>query len=109
MGNRTQFQVKIFFLVLFFFLSGGLWVYELHFVKPVKECEAVGHWWYKPGHTCLTPVRITDLTGRHMDDPDLTTEQGRAQAAYDKAAAQQAATPQTGAAPAAPVLPAVTK
>jgi hypothetical protein len=103
MGNRLQFQVKLFFLVAFFFIAGGMWYYELNFVKPVKECEAGGNWWYKPGRACLTPVRITDLTGRHMDDPDLTTEQGRAQAAAlaqakANAAAQPAST--TAAAPA---------
>jgi hypothetical protein len=106
MGNRTQFQVKIFFLVAFFFIAGGMWFYQLYYVKPARECEAAGKWWYKPGHECATPVRITDLTGRHMDDPDLTTEQGRAQAAYDKAAAAQAAAP--AGPPVAPVLPAVT-
>jgi hypothetical protein len=111
MGNRTQFQVKIFFLVAFFFIAGGMWVYELYYVKPAKECEAAGKWWYKPGRECATPVRITDLTGRHMDDPDLTTEQGRMQAA--EAAAREQAIAHQAAAPAvsttAPVLPAVTK
>jgi hypothetical protein len=99
MGNRTQFQVKIFFLVAFFFIAGGMWFYELYYVKPAKECEESGKWWYKPGHECATPVKITDLTGRHMDDPDLTSEQGREQAAAQAQAAQAAAQPPSTVAP----------
>ncbi|HET9161102.1 MAG TPA: hypothetical protein VFN88_10870 [Caulobacteraceae bacterium] len=90
MGNKLQFQVKLFFLVAFFFIAGGLWWYQLTYVRPAKECEENGNWWYKPERLCATPVRITDLTGRHMDDPDLTTEQGRAQAAAQAMAAAQA-------------------
>lgn len=70
--DRIQFQVKIFFLGAFAIICAGLWTYELYYVRPARACEAEGKWWYKPGHQCATPVKITDLTGRHMDDPDLT-------------------------------------
>jgi hypothetical protein len=72
MHNRLQFQVKLGFLVAFFFIAAGLWFYQINYVRPAQECEENGQWWYRPGRQCLTPVRITDLTGRHMDDPDLT-------------------------------------
>ena len=72
MQNRLQFQVKIGFLIAFFFIASGMWYYQLTYVRPARDCEENGQWWYKPGRQCLTPVRITDITGRHMDDPDLT-------------------------------------
>jgi hypothetical protein len=66
---RLQFQVKIFFLVLFAVLCGGMWTYQLMYVKPARECEEAGKWWYKPGRQCAQPVKISDLTGAHMDEP----------------------------------------
>ena len=66
---RLQFQVKIFFLVLFAVICAGLWTYQLMYVKPARECEEAGKWWYKPARTCAQPVKISDLTGAHMDEP----------------------------------------
>lgn len=72
MNNRIQFQVKIFFLAAFAVICAGMWGYQLYYVKPARECEAAGKWWYKPSRECVHPVKITDLTGRHMDEPDKT-------------------------------------
>jgi hypothetical protein len=66
---RLQFQVKIFFLALFAVICAGLWTYQLMYVKPARECEESGKWWYKPARQCTQPVKISDLTGAHMDEP----------------------------------------
>lgn len=70
--NNIQFQVKIFFLGLFAVITAAMWGYQIYYVKPAQECEEGGKWWYRPTRECVRPVKITDITGRHMDDPAPT-------------------------------------
>ena len=98
---RLQFQVKIFFLVLFAFICVGLYGYEYFYVKPARECEEAGKWWYRPGRECAQPVKISDITGRHMDEPmpgsaeQLAADRAQAGVAPPLAAQAPAAAPAT--------------
>jgi len=98
---RLQFQVKIFFLVLFAFLVAGLYGYDYLYVKPARECEEAGKWWYGPNRECAQPVKISDLTGRHMDEPmpgsaeQLAADQAKAGLAPSLTAQAPAAAPAT--------------
>ena len=67
--NSLTFKIKIFFVVLFAFATAGLYGYEYYWVRPAKECEESGRWWYGPERVCGVPVKISDMTGRHMEEP----------------------------------------
>ena len=66
--SRLAFQIKIFFLILFAAITAGLYAYHFIWVKPGLECEKAGRWWYNETRECGIPVRISDITGRHMED-----------------------------------------
>ena len=107
---RLQFQVKIFFLVLFAVICAGLWTYQLMYVKPARECEEAGKWWYRPARQCAQPVKISDLTGAHMDEPmPGSAEQLAADRAEAGIAPALAAQAPAVAAPRSPALTPATK
>ncbi|MDP3854744.1 hypothetical protein [Phenylobacterium sp.] len=75
--NRTIDRLKLIFLVVFFVLSAGSFVYHLGWGWPEQKCEAAGDWWDWRSRTCAHPIPISDITGRVIKD----------RAAYDAAKA----------------------
>ena len=67
--NSLAFKIKVLFVVIFAFACAGLYGYQYFWVRPARACEEAGRWWYGRERACGVPVKISDLTGRHMEDP----------------------------------------
>lgn len=61
-------RAKLVFLVLFAVLSAALTVWQLGWVIPEKRCLSANKWWDNSQRVCATPVLISDLTGRTIQD-----------------------------------------
>lgn len=94
--NRLAFQVKIFFIILFALITAGLYIYQAFWVQPGLECEKSGRWWHNRTRECGIPIRISDITGRHMEDMAPTMS------APPPVPAAQSAAPAAKTAPGAP-------
>lgn len=84
-------RAKLFFLGLFAILSVALAVWQLVWVIPGKRCTESGKWWDNDQRVCATPVLISDLTGRTIQDKQA--EAAARQALGRAPAAPPAATP----------------
>lgn len=61
-------HLKLIFLALFAVLCAGVFVWQFGWVRPQQECEAAGRWWDPGQRVCATPVLISDITGRTIQD-----------------------------------------
>jgi hypothetical protein len=68
-NDRLIFNIKVMFVLLFIISIFGVIYYQDHWVKPGKECEKQGRWWSAMTRECGIPIKISDITGRHMEDP----------------------------------------
>ena len=80
-NERLIFNIKVMFVLLFIISIFGVIYYQDHWVKPGKACEKEGRWWSAMTRECGIPIKISDITGRHMDDPAPGPNAARAPAA----------------------------
>ena len=66
--NRTIDRLKLIFVGVFAFLAIGVVVWQVGWVMPMKKCEAAHKWWDHGQRVCATPVLISDITGRTIED-----------------------------------------
>lgn len=94
-------RLKIIFLVAFGALSVAAVIYHFYWLRPAQKCEIEERkWWDAQRRVCATPILISDITGRTIQDKAAAAE---ARKAVGKAPASQAPAPKT--APAAPKQP----
>ncbi|HEY8614983.1 hypothetical protein [Phenylobacterium sp.] len=83
--NRTIPRLMLVFLGVFALLSIGVVVWQVGWVRPMKECEAARKWWDHAERVCATPVLISDITGRTIQDKQA---EAQARAAIGRPPAQ---------------------
>jgi hypothetical protein len=72
-------RLKVIFLIVFAVLSVGAVVYHFGWVRPAEKCEVEQHKWWDPvGRVCATPVLISDITGRTIEDKAAEAEARKA-------------------------------
>ena len=66
--NPTIERLKLIFLGIFALLviAGGIW--QVGWVWPRQKCEKAHMWWDGSQRVCATPVLISDITGRTIQD-----------------------------------------
>ena len=67
-NDRLLFNLKVVFIMLFIVSIFGVLYDQDHWVKPGQACEKEGRWWSAMTRECGIPIKISDITGRHMDD-----------------------------------------
>jgi hypothetical protein len=63
-------RLKLIFLGVFALLVVGVVIWQVWWVAPQKRCEAQHKWWDHGQRVCATPVLISDITGRTIQDKD---------------------------------------
>ena len=72
-------RLKLIFLALFAVLSAGAVIYHFGWVRPMQKCEIEQHkWWDSGGRVCATPILISDITGRTIEDKAAEAEARKA-------------------------------
>lgn len=56
------------FLLIFAVGSVGAVVYQIMWANPAEACEKAHKWWDAKHRVCATPVLISDITGRTIQD-----------------------------------------
>jgi hypothetical protein len=90
--NRNIGRLMAAFLVIFAVGSVASIVYHVMWVRPAEACEKSRKWWDPKHRVCATPVLISDITGRTIEDK-------RAEAAAKAAVDRPAPVEQTPAQP----------
>ncbi|WP_374471486.1 hypothetical protein [Phenylobacterium sp.] len=72
--NRTIPRLMLIFLGVFAILSVGVVVYQVGWVIPGKRCAEAKKWWDPDERVCATPVLISDITGRTIQDKQAEAE-----------------------------------
>jgi hypothetical protein len=91
-------RLKIIFLVVFGALSVAAVIYHFYWLRPAQKCEIEERkWWDAQRRVCATPILISDITGRTIQD--------KAAAAEASKAVGRAQPPQPAASKAAPAAP----
>jgi hypothetical protein len=88
--NRTINRLKLIFLGVFAVLSVGVVIWQVGWVMPMKKCEQAAKWWDHSQRVCATPVLISDITGRTIQDKQA---EAAARAAIGRPAAPAPAQP----------------
>lgn len=71
-------RLKLIFLAIFAVSAVAVLVYHVGWVWPAQRCEADHKWWDSRGRVCATPVLISDITGRTIEDKQAEAETRRA-------------------------------
>lgn len=66
--NRNIGRLMAAFLVIFAIGSVGAIVYQIMWASPAEACEKARKWWDAKHRVCATPVLISDITGRTIQD-----------------------------------------
>lgn len=66
--NRNIARLMAAFLVIFAVGSIGSIVYQVMWANPAEACEKARKWWDAKHRVCATPVLISDITGRTIQD-----------------------------------------
>ena len=61
-------RLKLIFVGLFVVAVIGVVVWQVGWEGPRRECEAQRKWWDHGERVCATPVLISDITGRTIQD-----------------------------------------
>ena len=64
--QNTFNRLRLFFLGALVLSCGAVWVYQVYYVWPRKQCEAMGDWWDSKDRQCGVPMPIWRITGRHV-------------------------------------------
>jgi hypothetical protein len=72
-------RLKIVFLLVFGALSAAGVVYHFYWRIPAQRCEIEQRkWWDADNRVCATPVLISDITGRTIQDKAAEAEARKA-------------------------------
>ena len=66
--NPTIERLKLIFLGVFALAAVGVVVWQVGWAIPQKRCEDAHKWWDHGQRVCATPVLISDITGRTIED-----------------------------------------
>ncbi|MDD3836326.1 MAG: hypothetical protein WCY15_12230 [Phenylobacterium sp.] len=66
--NRNIGRLMVAFLLIFAVGSVGAVVYQIMWANPAEACEKAHKWWDAKHRVCATPVLISDITGRTIQD-----------------------------------------
>jgi hypothetical protein len=93
-------RLKLIFLVAFGALSAAAVIYHFYWLRPAQRCEIEERkWWDAQRRVCATPILISDITGRTIQDK---AAEAQARKAIGRAPARQAKGSRTAPAPAVP-------
>jgi len=68
-------RIKLLFLAIFAAVTAAMLIYHFGWVRPAQKCEIEQHkWWDPAGRVCATPVLISDITGRTIEDKAAEAE-----------------------------------
>jgi len=100
-------RLKLVFLGVFLVVNIAIGVWEFGWELPRQNCEKAHKWWDNAERACGTPVLVSDITGRMIDNPQAKVEAltaiGRpVPTSLEKAAAAQAQTQHPAAKPPSP-------
>ena len=68
--NANIERLKLIFLGVFAVLVVGVVVWQIGWAMPQKRCESQHKWWDHGQRVCATPVLISDITGRTIQDKE---------------------------------------
>lgn len=68
--NPNVERLILIFVAVFALAIVGVGVWQVGWVQPRKECEAARKWWDPDQRVCATPVLISDITGRVINDEE---------------------------------------
>lgn len=88
--NRNIRRLTAAFLLIFAIGSVGSIVYQIMWANPAEACEKARKWWDAKHRVCATPVLISDITGRTIEDKRA---EAAARAAIGRPAPAQAPAP----------------
>ena len=63
-------RLKLIFIALFAVAALGVLVWQVGWIMPQKNCEKAHKWWDSGERVCATPVLISDITGRTIQDKE---------------------------------------
>ncbi|HEY8573160.1 hypothetical protein [Phenylobacterium sp.] len=66
--NPTINRMTLVFLGVFVVAVIGVGVWTVGWAIPAKRCESNHKWWDHAQRVCATPVLISDITGRTIQD-----------------------------------------
>lgn len=67
-------RLKWIFVGVFLVLNVAMLVYQFGWVVPRDRCEKAHRWWDGSQRVCATPILISDITGRVIDNPQAKVE-----------------------------------
>ena len=67
-------RLKLIFIGLFVALCIGVGVWQVGWIIPQRKCEQAHKWWDGGQRVCATPVLISDITGRTLQDRQAAAE-----------------------------------
>ena len=71
-------RLKLIFIALFAVAALGVLVWQVGWIVPQKNCEKAHKWWDSGERVCATPVLISDITGRTIQDKQAEAAAKRA-------------------------------
>ena len=83
--NTNVERLMLIFLGVFVLSIGGVATYWFGWEVPKRQCESAHKWWDGGQRVCATPVLISDITGRTIQDKDA---EAKARAAVGRAPAK---------------------
>jgi hypothetical protein len=66
--NPNVERLKLIFVGLFSLAVVGIVVWQIGWIVPQHRCEQAHKWWDSGQRVCATPVLISDITGRTIQD-----------------------------------------
>jgi len=67
--NRTLNRLKLIFLGVFGVALAGVLVWQVGWAAPQRKCEKdEKRWWDHGQRVCATPILVSDITGRTIQD-----------------------------------------
>jgi hypothetical protein len=63
-------RLKLIFLGLFAVICAIVIVWQIVWIVPEHRCEKAHKWWDNGQRVCATPVLISDITGRTIQDKE---------------------------------------
>lgn len=68
--NPTIERLKLVFLGVFLLAAVAVVVWQVGWAMPAKRCAADHKWWDHSQRVCATPILISDVTGRVIEDKE---------------------------------------
>ncbi|THD77259.1 MAG: hypothetical protein E7812_15055 [Phenylobacterium sp.] len=71
-------RLKVIFVGIFLVINIGLAVWEFGWEIPRENCEKAHKWWDNAQRVCGTPILVSDVTGRVIDNAQARADAFRA-------------------------------